>query len=65
MLLEYMGQRGIDADIAKAYCREAYYHFSGRKDRRCFANGFPMTKGGMELGVDIQGMCRVKSRHLS
>ena len=49
MLLEYMGRRGIDADIAKAYCKEAYYHFSGRKDRRCFAVAFPNDKGGMEL----------------
>ena len=57
MLLEYMGRRGIDADIAKAYCKEAYYHFSGRKDRRCFAVAFPNDKGGMELRNPIFKGC--------
>lgn len=62
MLLEYMGQRGIDADIAKAYCKEAYYHFSGRKDRRCFAVAFPNDKGGMELRNPIfKGCAGVKA----
>ena len=62
MLLEYMGRRGIDADIAKAYCKEAYYHFSGRKDRRCFAVAFPNDKGGMELRNPIfKGCAGVKA----
>lgn len=62
MLLEYMGRRGIDADIAKAYCKEAYYHFSGRKDRRCFAVAFPNGKGGMELRNPIfKGCAGVKA----
>lgn len=55
MLLEYMGRRGIDADIAKAYCKEAYYHFSGRKDRRCFAVAFPNDKGGMDALEKLEG----------
>lgn len=55
MLLEYMGRRGIDADIAKAYCKEAYYHFSGRKDRRCFAVAFPNDKAGMDALEKLEG----------
>lgn len=49
MLLDYMSRRGIDADIAKAYCKEVYYHFGEVRDKPCFAIGFPNDKGGMEL----------------
>lgn len=49
MLLGYMSQRGIDADIAKAYCKEVYYHFGEKKDKPCFAVGFTNDKEGLEL----------------
>lgn len=47
-LLEYMKQRCIDPDIAKAYCKEVYYHFSN-KPGTCFAVGFLNDREGMEL----------------
>lgn len=47
-LLNYVQNRGIDADIAKAYCNEVYYCFE-KNSRPCFALGFKNDREGIEL----------------
>lgn len=48
LLLDYVSSRGIDPDIARAYCREVYYHFEGNA-RKNFALGFQNDHEGIEL----------------
>lgn len=47
-LLSYLSGRGIQEELAKAYCQEAHYTFKGI-DNYCYAVAFPNDKGGYEL----------------
>lgn len=47
-LLSYLSGRGIQEDLAKAYCQEAHYSFGG-PDNFYYAVAYPNDKGGYEL----------------
>lgn len=47
-LFAYLNERGIPGNVARSYCQEARYSFSGQ-DGGLYALAFPNDKGGYEL----------------
>lgn len=59
ILINYAGNRGIDAEYCQKYCQEIYYKI-GEEGKTCFALGFKNNSGGYEIRNPMFKGCNSK-----